>query len=121
MSLFRLGDFQLHSGAKSSWKIDCDALTDSDICALGFMMSEILPPFYDVYGIPSGGKRIAKELWTYHRSPTGRMLIVDDVFTTGASMEAARKQFPGAIGAVIFSRGKCPEWITPLFQVRGMR
>ena len=43
------------------------------------------------------------------------MLIVDDVFTTGASMEALHT--PGDIGAVVFARGLCPSWITPLFQM----
>jgi len=34
MNLFQFGDFSLHSGSKSKWKIECDALTDEDVEAL---------------------------------------------------------------------------------------
>lgn len=40
---------------------------------------------------------------------------MDDVLTTGAmtSMEEARHG--EAIGFVLFARGQCPSWVTPLF------
>jgi hypothetical protein len=47
-------------------------------------------------------------------------LIVDDVLTTGASMEAARaKLWPGSLplGVVIFARGPCPDWVWPIFRL----
>ncbi|KKL20362.1 hypothetical protein LCGC14_2456230, partial [marine sediment metagenome] len=43
------------------------------------------------------------------------LLIVDDVLTTGASMEKQRAGRTNTIGAVIFARGDCPAWVKPLF------
>lgn len=111
-NLFQLGKFILHSNATSAWKIDCDALTDADIAAVAAMFSEILPPFGSVEGVPRGGLRLAKALEPF--VTTGRVLIVDDVLTTGRSMEDQRAG-RDAIGAVIFARNVCRPWIVPLF------
>ena len=120
-SLFRVGDFTLHSGDKAQWKIDCDALTDSDIEALAKMICEQVRPFTRVMGIPRGGMRLAKALEPFCAPPEScaGVLIVDDVLTTGTSMEQARTVRSEALvqGAVIFARGECPEWIVPLFQM----
>jgi orotate phosphoribosyltransferase len=122
MGLFQLGDFKLHSGEPSSWKIECDALSDSDIEALATLLAWCTPEFSSVEGVPRGGLRIAKAL-EYHITPgVRRHLIVDDVLTTGASMKELCYQrlaeHKGNItGAVIFARGRCPAWITPLFQM----
>jgi orotate phosphoribosyltransferase len=120
MNLFQSGDFTLHSGEKSNFKIDCDALTDADIEALALMMAMRLPRYEKVIGVPSGGLRIAKALERYE-SIFGSLLIVDDVYTTGASMEnklteirQEDRECP-VIGAVIFARRPTPAWITPLF------
>ena len=46
------------------------------------------------------------------------LLIVDDVYTTGGSI----RKFAGdrsVIGAVVFARTKPPDWITPLFLMKG--
>lgn len=109
--LFQRGTFRLHSGKQSNWKIDCDALTDLDITALAEMIAEGLQ-FGSVEGVSTGGLRLAKAL-EVHVSE-GPLLIVDDVLTTGASIE---KQRAGreAIGAVIFARGAWPVWVMPLF------
>ncbi len=119
MGLFQLGEFVLHSGATSRVKIDCDALTDDDIACLAFMLSERLPPFCSVEGIPEGGLRLAKALRSFAGWGGGNHLIVDDVLTTGSGMVEARKKYPGApvIGAVLFARGPCPDWIVPLFRM----
>src|SRR5690349_2104713 len=125
MSLFNLGDFTLHSGVATKWKIDCDALSDDDISALAIMIFDMVGPFMSVEGIPTGGLRLAKALEPLagRRSGLSRNihLIVDDVLTTGGSMERAKKRHsgqgpagrPGIQGVVIFARGKCPDWITP--------
>jgi orotate phosphoribosyltransferase len=114
MNLFNYGSFQLHSGDTSHWKIDCDALSDEDWETLAFMIqSEI--KFGSVIGIPKGGIKLAAALEKYRTNgyPT---LIVDDVLTTGKSMNNLKTQNPDAVGVVVFARDKCPKWITPIFQ-----
>lgn len=112
MSLFIQGGFRLHSGALSAWKIECDNLTDEDIETLALMLSEALPRFGSVEGIPRGGLRIAEAMEPY--VTTGPPLIVDDVLTTGRSMEEKRAGRE-AIGAVLFQRGPGLPWVSPLF------
>lgn len=124
MNLFQIGDFTLHSGLGSNYKIDCDALSDSDIATIAHMLVDRLSPFGIVEGIPQGGLRLANELRKYARPGVERkgwygatsLLIVDDVFTTGMSMEEHKGQRI-AQGAVIFAREETPEWITPLFRM----
>lgn len=124
MGLFETGDFILHSGLGSNYKIDCDALSDSDIATIALMIKDRLPPFGEVEGVPQGGLRLANELRKYVTPGVERkgwygakaLLIVDDVFTTGMSMEEHRG-WRLAMGAVIFARDETPEWITPLFRM----
>lgn len=123
-NLFQPGIFRLHSGEMSSWKIECDALTNSDLETLAFMLAERLPPFVQVEGIPRGGLRIADAL-NVHCQARGAYLLVDDVLTTGVSLTEKRQEvrtrlrggqtYTHVIGAVLFARGPCPPWITPLF------
>lgn len=131
MNLFQLGDFTLASGMRSAWKIDCDALADDDIAALAKMIADMVKPFGSAEGVPRGGLRLAEAL-RHHVCPALTFaplphLIVDDVLTTGGSMERLRYERGGVggirgdgariIGAVIFARGPCPGWIKPLFQM----
>jgi hypothetical protein len=113
-NLFQLATVRLHSGEESCFKIDCDALTDQDLDCVAALLAMRLPPFGKVEGVPRGGLRLAEKMWRY--AGTGPLLIVDDVVTTGASMEAHRGR-RGAIGAAIFSRGGFPLWVTPLFRM----
>ena len=113
-SLFRSGVFHLHGGQTSRWKIDCDALTDADLETLALMLSERVSPFGRVEGVLSGGLCLAAAMRKFVTS--GPLLIVDDVLTTGTSMEAQRNGRE-AIGAVLFARGACPAWVRPLFQL----
>ncbi len=110
--LFVKQSFAMHSGSVGQWKIECDALSTIDFDALAFMLSEILPPFGRVYGIPRGGTKLAHSMRPYLTS--GPLLVVDDVLTTGSSMK--RHMQDDDFGAVIFARGPCPPNITPLFQ-----
>jgi hypothetical protein len=122
--VFRKGEFKLHSGSVSRWKIDMDGCTDGDWEALALMLAERLPPFREVSGVPRGGLKLAQALSDYtDGSAQHPILVVDDVFTTGASMEDHRRLVAAGwqvgpssvIGAVAFARGPCPAWVTPLF------
>jgi hypothetical protein len=83
------------------------------------MLAERLPPFGSVVGVPRGGLPLAEVLQPY-RARSGPLLIVDDVCSTGSSMEEVRKQYEqhACFGAVVFARGSVvPDWITPLFRM----
>jgi hypothetical protein len=114
--LFQLGDFILHAGAKSRFKVDCDVLDSSDLECIAYLLSLRLPAFGSVEGVPTGGLRLAEKMKKYLTA--GPLLIVDDVLTTGKSMNVQRDGRL-AIGAVIFARGIFPSWITPLWTMRG--
>lgn len=116
MSLFNRGKFVLHSGGESDWKIDCDALTDGDLETLAWLISNRVI-FGKVIGIPTGGLRLAKSLEKYITKDSNTTLLVDDVLTTGDSMEKAKKEIGGRVsGVVLFTRTEnCPIWIYPVF------
>ena len=69
MNLFQKGDFQLHSGGKSEFKIDCDALSEHDWETLAYMTAKEFR-FKRVVGVPEGGLAFARALETLlHRRP----------------------------------------------------
>lgn len=115
--LFVDGEFISHSGLLLPFKIDCDALTDTDLGTLAVVIWRRIVRFKAVHGVPRGGLRLASMLAQYATASTlAPDLIVDDVLTTGASMESMREALgPNTIGVVIFARGPVPEWIVPLF------
>ncbi len=118
-SLFTKADFISHSGIRLSWRIDADALTPADREAIDSFVGTKLR-FRAVNGIPRGGLAFAEALRPY-AGVEGGLLIVDDVLTTGGSMEEARSRFAGdqpIRGVVLFSRdSSCPDWITPIFEL----
>lgn len=117
MTLFQLGDFVLNSGARSSFKLECDALTDEDWAGLAKMVHIMVGEFQDVLGVPRGGLPLARHLRQYC-GKNGPTLLVDDVLTTGGSMERLRPEISAPVlGAVVFARGPCPRWIRPLLQL----
>lgn len=67
-NLFQIGDFRLHSGRKSTFKIECDALTDEDWETLARLISQRYT-FGWVHGIPKGGWKLAECLWQYAGDP----------------------------------------------------
>lgn len=127
MSLFQLAPeghtFVLHSGEESKYKIECDALTYDDWVTLAHMIYRRIPNYTRVVGVPQGGLKLAdllrKPAPIYTKEPT--LLIVDDVLTTGGSMQELynkyQSKYDRIVGAVVFARGVCPDWITPLFQL----
>lgn len=114
MTLFKMGEFKSHSDIILSWKIDCDDLTEEDWKCLALITSEIVS-FGAVEGVPRGGIPFADALVPYITK--GPLLIVDDVLTTGGSMEEHRAG-RDTIGMVVFSRDlhKAPLWIRALFK-----
>lgn len=123
-SLFKKGQFTLNSGQESWFKIDCDSLTDEDLDTLALIVveHERIGSFFVVEGVPIGGLRFAKALESYALSKYStvvnpEILIVDDVLTTGGSMERQRAGRTNVQGVVIFARGKCPDWVVPIFSM----
>jgi adenine/guanine phosphoribosyltransferase-like PRPP-binding protein len=118
--MFEWKDFISHSGKSFQWKIECDDLTDGDIECIANIINGQLS-FKKVYGIPRGGLRLAAALQKYCDPDAREILIVDDVLTTGKSMEKMRETMRKAgesspiYGVVIFSRGGSLPWVFPIF------
>ncbi|MDP8184472.1 phosphoribosyltransferase [Phocoenobacter skyensis] len=124
-NLFIQQRFQMHSGGFSDFKIECDALSQSDLDTLAFLISRKFT-FGGVYGIPRGGVALQKALEKYITPESKTFLLVDDVFTTGGSMFEARDKildditqqgFSKLQGVVLFARGETPDWIQPVLHL----
>ena len=114
-SLVEFGWFRSHSGLQLPWKLNADALSDEAIDGIAKIIRWKFA-FSAVIGIPRGGLRLAAALKPHIEIEDGYpTLIVDDVLTTGKSMEAARES-PKDIGVVIFARGQVPNWVWPIFR-----
>ena len=122
-SLFQQGNFRLHSGQVSNFKIDCDFLTDDDLDTLARIATSMLPNYSKVLGIPTGGERFARALEA-HCSLVGPVLIADDVYTTGTSLESFRgaleasheTSWKSCLGITIFSRNLTMlPWVKSIF------
>lgn len=126
MDLLRLGNYVLHNGSKSRYKICCDVFSDSDWNVAATLIRAIVGPFRSVEGIPNGGTKLEEILKHYvDDRKEGPHLVVDDVYTSGQSMETAKDLYKTKFdtlnycvaGAVLFSRGPAPYWISPVFQL----
>ncbi len=116
MTLFQRKNFVLKSGKETDWKIEADSLTIEDLDTLALLISKKYE-FSKVYGVPTGAVRFAKACEPYCK-PGHPTLIVEDVVTTGGSMERYRKELNltgDVIGVSIFARGTYPDWIHPMF------
>lgn len=91
VNLFQKVDFKSSAGLDLSWKIECDAISDDEWECIATMIMERANPFRSAIGVPRGGVKLAEILNEYG---TGSYLdpvcIVDDVLTTGKSMEECR-------------------------------
>lgn len=131
MNLFQLKEKKPNSGQISEFKIECDALTNEDWDCIAFLLSQKLPNFKRAIGVPKGGNVLAQKMQEYATDkeslPT---LICDDVLTTGKSLKRFKDVLQSSdrygdysytndkfIGTVAFSRGKCPQWVTPLLKM----
>lgn len=128
MNLFMKGDFTLRSGKKSTYKVECDALTKEDWegIAAAIMEENVLPPFSGVSGVPRGGVPFADAMMQYVTPLADTLLIVEDIVTTGGSMERWKEQlvadpavqFKWVTGVCFIARGVVPFWVTPFLQAR---
>jgi len=118
MTLFQCKKFTSHSGLELDFKIDCDYLSNDDIRCIAKLIAK-KSRFGHVYGIPRGGTRLAEALEPYSDPHSNTLLIVDDVLTTGGSMEEARAWFDNGYwdikGWVIFARKRPPKWVNAVF------
>ncbi len=117
-TLFKRGNFISSSGKRLRWKVECDSLSNADIDCLAYVIRQS-NDFSKVVGVPRGGLRLASALAPFvSKLAYDPVLIVDDVLTTGKSMEEMRKTINHPIiGVVIFARGKCPHWVVPIWQL----
>ena len=118
MNLFRSGRFVLHSGGESNLFIDCDALADEDWRAITKIVASKIA-YRCAIGVVAGGEKFADALNLCNRDKDAPILLVDDVLTTGISMERLRWGYlrSESIGIVLFARGECPDWIHPIFEL----
>lgn len=110
--VFQLGDFILHSGQRSNWKIECDNLPDGDWECFASLIAERVQ-FGSVEGIPRGGLKLAQCLEKY--KTTGPHLVVDDVWTDGTTKKERGHPLPNVQYWVVFSRGPLEPWCRALF------
>ena len=109
--LFVPGIFTSAAGLRLAWKIECESLTNEDWETVASMVGSYLS-FGVVEGVPRGGLLFAEALGQYAWGQG--LLIVDDVLTTGLSMENHRKGRP-ANGLVLFARGPHLPWVSAVW------
>ena len=120
--LFVEEDFKSHAGLDLHWKIEMDALDEAEWkCIARMIMEYQTEPFQAAIGIPRGGLKLSVYLNDYStQNNNDPYLIVDDVLTTGGSMEEFKKEYfdkNKVFGWVVFSRTKPAGWIRSLFQM----
>ena len=120
--LFVEEDFIGHSGGELHWKIECDAITSPEWkCIARMIFERERRPFQAAIGIPRGGVELGRWLNEYStQNQEHPYLIVDDVLTTGGSMdEYTKEHFDGkeSFGWVVFARKQPQPWVKALFQM----
>lgn len=102
--------------------MDCDALSEDDWTWAAVQVSKRFS-FRGVYGVPTGGAIFEKHLRPFIKSEGDYFLIVDDVLTTGGSMEDAKKIVKSQhkevprIGVVLFARTQPAPWIASIWKL----
>lgn len=124
--MFQDGKFTSHSGLELDYKLECDSLTDADWKCIAELVARKVQ-FKRVVGIPTGGTKLATLLMRHAHeirlgSSDGPVLVVDDVLTTGDSFREAKARLVAEgensnniVGVVLYARGPCPWWVTPVF------
>jgi len=123
--MFKFKPFKSHAGKPLSWKIECDTLSQEDIDCLADLIC-MTHSYRDVEHPPTKSANLINLVGklSLHKTSDGDYdyLIVDDVFTTGKTMNEIyehlhTKHDKKTKGVVIFARSECPHWITPIFQL----
>jgi len=120
--LVQLGDHKLNAGKRSCYKLVCDQFIADNVEALAWMLRQLAGPYGSVAGIPRGGLSLAAAMEKYRdRSLERTLLLVDDVITTGGSLNRERERLAGQydhiIGVAVFSRGPLPSWVSAMFEM----
>ena len=115
MSLFNAQPFTSSAGLELLWKLECDEISPADWRNIAAIVAPHLH-FSNVEGVPRGGLPFAAALEPY-KTEDGGPLIVDDVLTTGRSMEVQRGARVLANGLVLFARGPLPSWVRAVLVV----
>ena len=115
MSLFDATPFTSAAGIELLWKLECDELSPADWRNIAAIVAPHFQ-FCSVEGVPRGGTPFANALVPY-KTEGGPPLIVDDVLTTGQSMEVQRGGRVPANGLVLFARGPLPSWVRAVLVV----
>lgn len=113
MSLFYKKRFKAASGQFLEWKIECDALTKKDWECLAYMIQERCGEFGSVFGIPTGGEKLAEALEQYKHPDSSMRLVVDDVYTTGGTIRKYAE--PYDLVWVVFARKRPTDGVKALF------
>lgn len=121
---------ELAGDKKSHFKIDADALTPRDLWSLARATIPFIPPFDEVVGVPRGGLKLAMQFAEFRTEDAEKLLIVDDVWTTGGTVKRFYERLTGLYPSgneasedvnfhvvVLFSRqtDPLPEWVTAIF------
>lgn len=118
MGLFQLGQFRLSSGRESWWKFEADELGSGDWETLAHMALRVVGGGVSrITGVPRGGLPFAEALREVYgwRLGNGEPLVVDDVLTTGASIQRMMREQDARRGLVVLARGPLPPGVEALF------
>lgn len=112
--------FTMHSGGMSQFKIECDSLDRESCETAALWLLPTLGRFGSVEFVPSKSNLVpqwlAETFQSFSTEGSKVVLICDDVFTTGRSLEE-RRAGRLATGAVIFARGVAPHWVHSLLHL----
>lgn len=113
MNLFQYNDatqFSLAGGSQTVFKVECDNMTDDDWRTYAFLVRDAMAycgwRVNEIEGVPTGGLVFAEYLRAICKigDPDGMTLIVDDVLTTGGSINKQRAGRSNCLGIVIWRR-----------------
>lgn len=116
------GGFPMHSGGRSTVKVECDALSSEEWDGLARLALErgLIQPHRHIVRVPRGGNAFGDAIERLGLASTvgDARLVVDDVLTTGASMIEVMR--PGDYGLVAFARGPLPRGVFAVWSL-GLR